>query len=34
MAYSQYGTIEASDFNAFVGNAVVGITTANTLNTV
>lgn len=34
MAYSQYGKIEAADFNAFVGNAIVGITTADTLNTV
>lgn len=34
MTYTQYGLIQASDFNTFVGNAVTGISTANTLNTV
>lgn len=34
MTYSQYGLIQASDFNTFVGNATSGISTANTLNTV
>jgi hypothetical protein len=34
MTYSQYGLIEATDFNNFVGNATTGISTANTLNSV
>lgn len=34
MTYTQYGLIQASDFNTFVGNATAGISTANTLNTV
>jgi len=34
MTYQQYDRIDASDYNTFVGNAVVGISTANTLNTV
>lgn len=34
MSYNQYDRIDATDFNTFVGNAVVGISTANTLNTV
>lgn len=34
MTYAQYGKIEYTDYNTFVGNAVIGISTANTLNTV
>ena len=34
MTYGQYGLIEATDFNTFVGNATVGISTANTLNSI
>jgi len=34
MTYTQYGLIQATDFNTFVGNATTGISTADTLNAV